>query len=153
MSVQYTAIFYGCKDGNFLMKKMWYFFLLNFAKNIYRGYKLEHPQWGGSNEYPPCMFKKNKKKMYTHVNPNFSIWKWSVMGSTLHGHVSMMHVFILFDLILNVPVNNFSVMLGRRPYSWVLPVLLGSKCLLLKETTHRPGWGSNPGLPIRSPTL
>ena len=66
----------------------------------------------------------------------------------------LIYLFVcLFDLILNVPVNNYSVMLGRRPYSWVLPVLLGSKCLLLKGTTHRPGWGSNPGLPIRSPTL
>ena len=42
----------------------------------------------------------------------------------------------LFDLILNVPVNNFSVMLGRRPYSWVLPVLLGSKLSLAQGNKH-----------------
>ena len=31
-------------------------------------------QWGGSNEYPQSMFQsKNKKIMYTPVNPNFAI--------------------------------------------------------------------------------
>ena len=45
-------------------------------------------------------------------------------------------IFYLFDLILNVPVNNFSVMLGRRPYSWVLPVLLGSKLSLAQGNKH-----------------
>ena len=36
----------------------------------------------------------------------------------------------LVHLILNVPVNNFTVMLGR-----VLPVLYGSTFLLLKDIT------------------
>ena len=72
--------------------------------------------------------------------------KWSIDKQYSYLH--------LFFFIFNVPVNNFSVMLRRATYSWVLPVLFGgSKCLLLKETTHRPGRGSNPGLPIRSPTL
>ena len=30
--------------------------VLMFAQNIDRGYKLEPPQWGGSNEYPQSMF-------------------------------------------------------------------------------------------------
>ena len=29
---------------------------LIFAQNIDRGYTLELPQWGGSNEYPQSMF-------------------------------------------------------------------------------------------------
>ena len=34
------------------------------------------------------MFKsKNKKIMYTPVNPSFTIYKWGVRGSSLHGHV------------------------------------------------------------------
>ena len=47
--------------------------LLNvFAQNIHRGYTLEPPQRGGSNEYPQCMFWiKNRKKigmpLYTPV--------------------------------------------------------------------------------------
>ena len=34
-------------------------------------YTLEPPHWGGSNEYPQSMFKS--KKMYTPVNPGFTI--------------------------------------------------------------------------------
>ena len=41
MSVQYTAIFHGCKNGNFHMKKCDIF--LNFAQNIDRWYTLEPP--------------------------------------------------------------------------------------------------------------
>ena len=47
---------------------------LIFAQNIERGYKLEPPHWGDSNEYPQSMFwSKNKKNMYTPVNPSFTI--------------------------------------------------------------------------------
>ena len=53
-----------------------------------------------------------------------------------------------FGLMLkNVPVNNFSVMLDGAAVSWVLPVLFGGeggKYVLLKDTTRRPEWGSNP---------
>ena len=41
MSLQYTAIFHGCKNGNFHMKKCEIF--LNFAQNIDRWYTLEPP--------------------------------------------------------------------------------------------------------------
>ena len=54
MSVQYTAIFHGCKNGNFQKKKCDFFLI--FAQNIDRGYTLEPPRWGGSNEYPRSMF-------------------------------------------------------------------------------------------------
>ena len=48
---------------------------LIFAQNIDCGYTLEPPQRGGSNEYPQsiCFGAKNKKNMYTRVNPTFSI--------------------------------------------------------------------------------
>ena len=42
MSVQYTAIFHGCKNDNFQMKKCNSFLI--FAQNIDRGYTLEPPQ-------------------------------------------------------------------------------------------------------------
>ena len=46
---------------------------------------------GGSKEYPESMFKsKNKKLMYTPVNPSFTILKWGVRGSSFHRHVIMM---------------------------------------------------------------
>ena len=41
MSVQNTAIFHGCKNGNFHMKKCEIF--LYFAQNIDRWYTLEPP--------------------------------------------------------------------------------------------------------------
>ena len=44
-------------------------------------------------------------------------------------------MFILFDLILYVPVNNLSVICGDRS-SWVKPVLSKDKCVLLKDTTQ-----------------
>ena len=45
---------------------------LIFAHNIDCGFTLEPPQRGGSNEYPQSMFSsKNKKNMYTRVNPTF----------------------------------------------------------------------------------
>ena len=54
MSVQYTAIFHGCKNDNFQMK-IFDIFLI-FAQNIDCGYTLEPPQ------YPQSMFcSKNKK--------------------------------------------------------------------------------------------
>ena len=44
------------------------------AQNIYCGYSLEPPRWGGSNEYPQSMFLTEIRKiMYTPVNPNFTI--------------------------------------------------------------------------------
>ena len=72
MSVQYTAIFHVYKNKYFQMKKVDSFLI--FAQNIDFGYMLEPPQRGGSNEYPQSMFhSKNKKIMYTPVNPSFTI--------------------------------------------------------------------------------
>ena len=60
--MQYTAIFHGCKNDNSKLKFFDYFHI--FAQNIYCGYALEPPNWGGSNEYPQFMFlSKNKKIM------------------------------------------------------------------------------------------
>ena len=51
--MQYTAIFYGCKDDNLQMKNRDIF--LSFAQNIDFGYMCK------------------TKKMYTPVNPSFTI--------------------------------------------------------------------------------
>ena len=70
--MQYTVIFHGCKIVHFQMK--FFNVILIFAQNIDCGYTLEPPQRGGSNEYPQSMFwSKNKKNMYTRVNPTFYI--------------------------------------------------------------------------------
>ena len=54
---QHTAIFHGCKNDDFRLKCFYSFHI--FAQNI---------------EYPQSMFKsKNKKIMYTPVNPSFTI--------------------------------------------------------------------------------
>ena len=42
-------------------------------------------------------WSKNKKKMYTLVNPSFTIGKWDVRGSSLHGLVFMMFVCFTGD--------------------------------------------------------
>ena len=43
------------------------------AQNIDCGYSLEPPRQGGSNEYPQSMFLSRNKKMYTPLNPSFTI--------------------------------------------------------------------------------
>ena len=72
-SMHYTAIFHGCKNDNFQMKNCDIFLI--FAQNIVRGYTLEPPHWGGSNEYPQSMVcaKIIIRKMYIPVNPSFTI--------------------------------------------------------------------------------
>ena len=68
MSVQYTAIFHGCKKDNFQMK--FFDIFLIFAQNIDCGYTLEPPQWGGSNVYPQSMFwAKIEKKCIPLLTP------------------------------------------------------------------------------------
>ena len=65
--MQHTAIFHARKNDNFHLN-------LIIAQNIDCGYTLEPPQSSSSNEYPQCIFwSKNKKIMYTPVNPSFTI--------------------------------------------------------------------------------
>ena len=45
---KYTEKFFGCKNENFDI-------FLIFAQNIHRGFTLELPRRGGSNEYPNCL--------------------------------------------------------------------------------------------------
>ena len=79
MSMQYTAIFHGCKNDNFQMK-IFDIFLI-FAQNIDCGYTLEPPQRGGSNEYPLSMFwSKNKKKYVYPSKPHFFYIKVGCKG-------------------------------------------------------------------------
>ena len=52
--------------------------------------------------------------------------------------------FFGFGLMLNVPVNNFSVMLGRSHRFLGITSTFWGKYVLLKDTTRRPEWGSNP---------
>ena len=46
--------------------------------------------------------------------------------------------FCFVSFLLNVPVNNFQSCPDGATASWVLPVFLGGKCILLKDTTRRP---------------
>ena len=39
--------------------------------------------------------------MYTPVNPSFTIKKWGVMGSSLHGHVILMNTNSFNQLVTN----------------------------------------------------
>ena len=49
MPMQYTVIFHRSKNG-YIQKKCGILFW--FLRKIDRGYTLEPPRWGGSNEYP-----------------------------------------------------------------------------------------------------
>ena len=70
--MQYTAISQGSKNENILDSNLINF--LFFAQNKDCWYTLEPPHCGGSNEYQQSMLKsKNKKIMYTPVNPSFTI--------------------------------------------------------------------------------
>ena len=66
MSVQYTAIFNGCKNGNFQMKRSDVF--LVFALNIDRGYS----EAVLTSTHDLC-FRAKIRTMYTPVNPSFPI--------------------------------------------------------------------------------
>ena len=60
------------KNENFQIKHSDIFHI--FDQNIDCGYSLEPSRRGGSNEYPQSMFlNRNKKIMYTPVNPSFTI--------------------------------------------------------------------------------
>ena len=85
------------KYRNFHLQKLKIFRYKNYdifhmsAQNIDCWYSLEPPRRGGSNEYQQSMFlSRNKKLIYTPVNPSFTIWKWGLRGSTLYWHVFMM---------------------------------------------------------------
>ena len=51
------------------------------AQNIDRGYSLEPPRWGGSNEYPRSMFlSRNKKNNLYPCKPQFYYIKVGFKG-------------------------------------------------------------------------
>ena len=79
MSVQYTAIFHGCKNDNFQMNFFQYIFRI-FAQNLDCGYTLEPPQRGGSNEYPQSMFWNKIRKICIPSKPHFFYIKVGCKG-------------------------------------------------------------------------
>ena len=50
---------------------------------------------------------------------------------------------VWFGLMLNIPVNNFSVMLGQSHRFLGITSSFGGKYVLLKDRTQGPEWGSN----------
>ena len=65
--MHYAEIIKGCNHANFSMKKM--IFFVCFAQNIDCGYTV------------PTVYvleQKKEEKMYTTLNPSFSIFKWCV---------------------------------------------------------------------------
>ena len=87
--IQIYRKFHLQKTENFQIKNSDIFH--NSGQNIDRGYSLELPRRGGSNEYPQSMFwAEIRKIMYTPVNPSFTIQKWGLRGSKLYRHVFVM---------------------------------------------------------------
>ena len=62
--MQYTEIFFSCKNRKFHQKNVDIF--LTFAQNIDCAYTLEPPRQGGSNEYPQSMFWSKNKNQRTN---------------------------------------------------------------------------------------
>ena len=72
MPIQIHWKFYHQKIAIFQIKNYYIFHIS--AQNIDCWYSLEPPRRGGSNEYPQSMFwAEITKKMYTPVNPSFTI--------------------------------------------------------------------------------
>ena len=71
MPIQIYWEFYHQKHENFQMKNSDSFHIS--AQNIDCEYSFELPWRGGSNEYPQSMFLSRNKKMYTPVNPSFTV--------------------------------------------------------------------------------
>ena len=49
---------------------------------------------------------KDKKIMYSPVNPSFTIFKRDARGSTLHGHVSMVYGFVESNALFSLSSGN-----------------------------------------------
>ena len=82
--------------------------------------------------------KGNTCTLSIFVSNNRSLYdKWQMYPQQKYHDlvVSGVSVIFCFVLRLNVPVNNFSVMSGWSHLSWVLPALLGVKCLAQGHTT------------------
>ena len=87
---KYTENF-TTKKWKFSDKKILIFFHVS-AQNIDCEYSSEPPRRGGSDEYPQSMFwAEISEKMYTPVNPSFTILKWGLRGSKLYRHVFVMY--------------------------------------------------------------
>ena len=55
--------------------------------------------------------------------------------------IGYIYVCLFVCLMLNVPVNKFSVMLGRSKRFLGITSTFGGKYVLLKDSTGRPEWG------------
>ena len=86
--MQYTSIFYWCENDNFQVKNhiFLFFFLQTFVKGTYKKHLIEAFLMSIHN----LCFTVKIRKMYTHVHPRFTIFKWGLRGYTSHGHVILM---------------------------------------------------------------
>ena len=85
--------------------------------------------------------------------PVFNVMGWR--ATSIFGQYFKLSQNFLFGLffLFNVPVNNFSVMLGRSHRFLGIYQYFGELSVLLKDTTRR-SWGSNHGpLPSESDAL
>ena len=106
------------------------------AQNIDCGYSLEPPRRGGSNAYPQSMLlSRNKKIMYTPVNPIFTIYKWGLRRSKLYKYVFAMTPPSKSGDITTAPLrllkNKFHgtvlCLIAYRVYFWCASALIINK--------------------------
>ena len=95
-----------------------------------------------------CLFHMLSKYKFLKIWLIRITFRYSSMDGA---KTSTFHV-CLFDLILYVPVNTFSVISGQ--VAWVEPELSKDKCVLLKDTTQWRWWDMEPWpLGLESSTL
>ena len=80
------------------------------AQNIDCGYSLEPPRRDGSNEYHNlCFWAEIRKKLYTPVNPSFTILKWGLRGQNYIG---------MFSLWIKRNVRGYSQTIANFSFSY-----------------------------------
>ena len=93
--------------------------------------------WEVEGLYYLCSKNKGTDKLYGYrpaaLHHSFRIWKKQVFSK----HGSQKGVTDFFSFLLNVPVNNFSVMSGRSHLFLSIFSTLGSKCVLIQDTTRQ----------------
>ena len=103
------------------------------AQNIYCGYTLEPPRWGGSNEYPQSMFlSRNKKNNVYTCKTQFEYKKVGLRGSNLYRYFFVM----IWAVVVRI-CNKGHFLTFRHDYSFYLHVFISHASIYMRKlSTH-----------------
>ena len=92
--------------------EMWYFSYFWSKHRLWVHIRTTSLSWGGSNVYHQSVLSKNKYTPVKFVNPNFTLRNRGVRGFSLHGHVSMMKIMVIYMYIAR----------GRQPQNFYVNI-------------------------------